>query len=100
MTQQEIEKKSYGRWGEMRKAYLMQEKPQLWQEMNEAQDVDAYLREIQQEMAAKAEHLTQEILQERKVTEAVKAENPMRWISEMEQAQKSTQEILQQELCR
>ena len=90
--------KDYGMWADLRRDYLKQEKPEIWKQLLEEADIEKYLQEYQEEMAAKAERLTKELEKKMKVTEELKKTNVMAWIRRKNQIQQTVLEVMQQEI--
>ena len=76
-----IENKSMtlGRYGRMRKAYLKEHRPTLWNSLILSEKLYSHLREIEVTANERMAQMIPELMQANGVTEELKATDPLRW---------------------
>ncbi len=87
-----------GKYGRMRKAYLQEHRPIIWNEMILTGELYAHLREIDQTAHERLEQMMPKLMQEAGVTEQLKASDPMKWVGLMNTLKSQAEEIILQEL--
>ena len=87
-----------GKYGRMRKSYLKQNRNSLYQGLLLNGKLTAHLLEIEQTANQRMEALTEAMMKTEGVTEALKAENQMLWLGQMNNIQARAEEIVLNEL--
>ncbi len=75
----ETEAKPLGKYGRMRKNYLKEHRPILWNSMILSEKLYHHLREIDETANRRLEQLMPELVKHTGVTESLKASDPMKW---------------------
>lgn len=79
----EVEKKSIGKYGRMRKRYLKEQHPVLYSELLLSGKLYPHLLEIDEACIGRMELLVLQMAKSEGVTEALKAANQMEWVRRM-----------------
>ena len=79
LTLSETENKPLGKYGRMRKKYLQEHRPVLWNSMILSEKLYLHLREIDEAANARLEKLMSKLMKQNGVTESLKASDPMKW---------------------
>ena len=90
--------KPLGRYGRMRRNYLMEQRPVLFNTMLVKGKLYPHLLEIDQTMNRRLEQMMPELMQAAGVTEKLKARDPMTWVGLMNNCRAQAEEILLAEL--
>ena len=90
--------KPLGKYGRMRKTYLKEHRPVLFNAMMVNGKLYPHLNEIEQTMNRRLEQMMPELMQAAGVTEELKARDPMRWVGLMSTCKAQAEEILMAEL--
>ena len=90
--------KPLGKYGRMRKAYLKEHRPVLFNAMMVNGKLYPHLNEIEQTMNRRLEQMMPELMQAAGVTEELKARDPMTWVGLMNNCKAQAEEILLTEL--
>ena len=98
LTLSEQEQKPLGKYGRMRKAYLKEHKPILWNRLLLSEKLYSHLREIDETAKRRMEQMMPELMKRSRVTEKLKAENPMTWVAMMNNLKAQAEEIILKEL--
>ena len=80
MNAQMISEKAYGRFGDAKKQYLMENQKETWDAMLADGSLDPFLTTFQQEMEEKADRMETQMLQKEGVTETLKRQDPIAYI--------------------
>ena len=94
----EVEKKSIGKYGRMRKRYLTEQHPILYSELLLSGKLYPHLLEVDEACEERMELLTRQIAKQEDVTEALKATDQMEWVRRMNSIQNRAEEIVLHEL--
>ena len=94
LTLSETENKPLGKYGRMRKKYLQEHRPVLWNSMILSEKLYPHLREIDEAANARLEKLMSELMKQNGVTESLKASNPMKWTGLMNNLKAQAEEII------
>ncbi len=86
------------RWGSMRKRYLKEHRPVLYNELLLSGTLTAHLIEIDETARSRMEELTSTFAQRAGVTENLKAHDQMRWVGLMNTCRAQAEEIVIDEL--
>ena len=92
------ETKPLGRYGRMRRDYLKEHRPVLFNAMMVNGKLYPHLNEIEQTMNRRLEQMMPELMQAAGVTEELKARDPMTWVGLMNTCKAQAEEILMAEL--
>ena len=87
-----------GKYGRMRKTYLKEHRPVLWNSMILSETLYPHLREIDQTANSRLEQMMPQLMQEAGVTEALKASDPMKWTGLMNNLKAQAEETILREL--
>ena len=90
--------KPLGRYGRMRRIYLMEHRPVLYNSMLLTGRLWAHLTEIDRTAQEQMDSLVAEMAQEQGVTEALKAANQLDWVRRMNSIRNRAEEIIKTEL--
>lgn len=96
LSQQEIQ--SLGKYGRMRKAYLQEHRPVLWNSLILTEKLYPHLREIDETANSRLEQMMLGLMQSAGVTEALKASDPMKWVGLMNCLKAQAEEVILAEL--
>lgn len=88
-----------GMWADLRKNYLLEEKPKDFAELVEAQMVIEYLVAIQDSYSKRFDEMIEQQMEREGIDEEMKAENPMKWVGLVNNIRSCVKEILIDELC-
>ena len=92
------ETKPLGRYGRMRRDYLKEHRPVLFNAMMVNGKLYPHLNEIEQTMNRRLEQIMPELMETAGVTEELKARDPMTWVGLMNTCKAQAEEILLTEL--
>ena len=87
-----------GKYGRMRKKYLQDHRPVLWNTMILSETLYPHLREIDQAANSRLERMMPELMKSAGVTEELKARDPMKWVGLMNSLKAQAEEIILTEL--
>ena len=90
--------KPLGKYGRMRKKYLQEHRPVLWNSMLLSETLYPHLREIDQTANRRLEQILSELMKSAGVTEELKASDPMKWVGLMNTLKAQAEEIILTEL--
>ena len=96
LSQQEA--KPLGKYGRMRKAYLREHRPVLWNSLILSEKLYPHLREIDETANSRLEQMMPGLMQSAGVTEALKASNPLKWVGLMNSLKAQAEEVILTEL--
>ena len=86
------------KYGRMRKRYLQEHRPALWNSMILDETLYAHLREIDQNANQRLEQILPQLQQPAGVTEELKASDPMKWAGLMNTLKAQAEEMILAEL--
>ena len=92
------EQKPLGKYGRMRKAYLKEHRPILWNSMILSETLYPHLREIDETANRRMDQMMPELMRQNGVTESLKASDPMRWTALMNSLKAQIEETILKEL--
>ena len=98
LTLQNPQPKSLGKYGRMRREYLKNHRPILWNQMILSEKLYPHLYEIEETANRRMEQMMEELTKKNGVTEEMKSENPMQWVQTMNRLHAEAEEILLTEL--
>ena len=87
-----------GKYGRMRKAYLQEHRPVLWNSLILSEKLYPHLREIDETANSRLEQMMPGLMQSAGVTEALKASNPLKWVGLMNSLKAQAEEVILTEL--
>ena len=96
LTQQES--RPLGKYGRMRKKYLEEHRPILWNQMILTETLFPHLREIEETANRRLEQMMPVLMKAAGVTEDLKARDPMAWVGLMNICKAQAEEVILQEL--
>ena len=94
----EQETKPLGKYWRMRKAYLQEHRPVLWNELILSEKLYPHLREIDETANRRLEQMMPELMKSAGVTENLKASDPMKWVQTMNSLKAQAEEVILNEL--
>ena len=92
------ENQPLGKYGRMRKAYLQEHRPVLWNSLILSEKLYPHLREIDETANSRLEQMMPGLMQSAGVTEALKASDPMKWVGLMNSLKAQAEEVILTEL--
>ena len=87
-----------GKYGRMRKKYLQEHRPVLWNQMILSETLYPHLLEIEQTAQRRLDTMLQQMAKAAGVTEELKASDPLKWAGLMNNLKAQAEEILMKEL--
>ena len=96
LSQQETQ--SLGKYGRLRKKYLQEHRPVLWNSLILSEKLYPHLREIDETANRRLERMMPGLMQSAGVTEALKASDPMKWVGLMNSLKAQAEEVILTEL--
>ena len=96
LSQQETQ--PLGKYGRLRKMYLQENRPVLWNSLILSEKLYTHLREIDETANSRLERMMPELMQSAGVTEALKASDPMKWVGLMNSLKAQAEEVILTEL--
>lgn len=87
-----------GKYGRMRKNYLKEHRPILWNQMILSETLYPHLLEIDETANRRLEQMMPELMQSAGVTEELKASDPMKWVGLMNSLKAQAEETILAEL--
>mgnify|MGYP005765450501 CR=1 FL=1 len=87
-----------GKYGRMRRTYLKEHRPILFQRLVLEEKLYAHLREIDETAHQRLSEMMPQMAKEAGVTEALKAADPMKWTGLMNTLKAQAEEIILNEL--
>ena len=89
---------SIGKYGRMRKTYLKEHRPILYNQMLLSEKLYPHLLEIDETAQSRLEQMMPQLAKEAGATEELKASDPMKWVGLMNTLTAQIEEILIREL--
>ena len=87
-----------GKYGRMRKNYLKEHRPVLWNRLLLSESLYPHLREIDETANRRLEQMMPELMKKNGVTESLKASDPMKWTGLMNNLKPQAEETILNEL--
>ncbi len=94
----EAETKPLGKYGRMRKDYLKEHRPVLWNSLLLSEKLYPHLQEIDEAANRRLEQMMPELMKSAGVTEELKAGDPMKWTGLMNTLKAQAEEVILKEL--
>lgn len=88
-----------GIWAELRKNYLLEEKPEDYAEIVEEKMLIEYLVAIEEHYSKKFDELVEKQMEREGIDEELKIKNPLEWIGLVNNIRSCVKEILIEEIC-
>ena len=95
---EEPESTPLGKYGMLRKTYLQEHRPILWNQMILSETLFPHLREIDETANRRLEQMMPELMKSAGVTEELKARDQMKWVGLMNTCKAQAEEIILSEL--
>lgn len=95
---EEPESTPLGKYGMLRKTYLQEHRPILWNQMILSETLFPHLREIDETANRRLEQMMPELMKSAGVTEELKARDQMKWVGLMNSLKAQAEEIILSEL--
>ena len=90
--------KPLGKYGRMRKAYLKEHRPLIYNQLLLTEKLYPHLIEIDETAQSRLEQMMPQLAKDAGATEQLKASDPMRWVCLMNTCKAQAEEILMAEL--
>ena len=90
--------KPLGKYGRMRKAYLKEHRPLIYNQLLLTEKLYPHLIEIDETAQNRLEQMMPQLAKDAGATEQLKASDPMRWVGLMNTCKAQAEEILMAEL--
>ena len=94
----ELPEKPLGKYGRMRKAYLKEHRPLIYNQLLLTEKLYPHLIEIDETAQSRLEQMMPQLAKDAGATEQLKASDPMRWVGLMNTCKAQAEEILMTEL--
>ena len=98
LTRSQQETQPLGKYGRLRKTYLQENRPVLWNSLILSEKLYPHLREIDETANRRLEQMMPALMQSAGVTEALKASDPMKWVGLMNSLKAQAEEVILTEL--
>ena len=98
LTLTEQERQPLGKYGRMRKQYLQEYRPVLWNSLLLSEKLYPHLREIDEAANRRLELIMPGLMKSASVTEELKASDPMKWAGLMNTLKAQAEETILAEL--
>ena len=98
LTLSEQPETSLGKYGRMRKNYLKEHRPVLWNSLLLSEKLYSHLREIDETANRRLEQMMPELAKAAGITESLKASDPMKWTGLMNNCKAQAEEMILAEL--
>ena len=98
LTLQNPHPKSLGKYGRMRREYLKNHRPILYNRLILSEKLHSHLTEIEETANRRLEQMLDELTKMNGVTEEMKSENPMLWVQTMNSLKSQAEEAILNEL--
>ena len=96
LSQQET--KPLGKYGRMRKQYLQEHRPVLWNSLILSEQLYPHLAEIEETANRRLEQMMPQLAESAGVTEELKASDQMKWVGLMNNLKAQAEEVILKEL--
>ena len=95
---EEEEQRFIGVWGQRHKRYLKEHKKVVYITLLTSGRLNSYLADIEEQAQERFERIVDQMKQAQGITEQLKAENQMEWVSRMNNIQACAREVVNAEL--
>jgi len=87
-----------GKYGRMRKTYLKEQRPVLWNSLILNGKLDSHLREIDLTAQTRIEQMVPKMAMQAGIMESLKERDPMEWTRQMNSLKAQVEEVIRSEL--
>ena len=98
LTLSEQPSKPLGKYGRMRKAYLKEHRPLIYNQLLMSEKLYPHLLEIDKTANSRLEQMMPQLAKDAGATEELKARDPMKWVGLMNACKAQAEEMLMAEL--
>ena len=98
LTLQNPQQQTLGKYGRMRREYLKNHRPILYNRLILSEKLHSHLTEIEETANRRLEQMMEELVTANNVTEQMKSENPMLWVQMMNSLKSQAEEAILSEL--
>ena len=98
LTLSEQPSEPLGKYGRMRKAYLKEHRPLIYNQLLMSEKLYPHLLEVDKTANSRLEQMMPQLAKEAGATEELKARDPMQWVGLMNTCKAQAEEILMAEL--
>ena len=98
LTLTEEEQRFIGVWGQRHLCYLKEYRRSVYLNLLTSCRLNSYLADIEEQAQERFERIIEQMKQEQGITEQLKAENQMEWVSRMNNIQACAREVVNAEL--
>lgn len=88
-----------GEWAELRKNYLLEEKPGDYEELAESKLLIEYFAGYEEMYSKKFDELVEVQMEREGINEEPKSKNPLEWVGLVNNVRSQVREILTAEIC-
>ena len=88
-----------GMWADLRKNFLMEERPEDLEELEKEHMLIEYLAAIEDKYSKMFEELVERQMEREGIDEDLKAKNPIKWVGLVNNIRSQVREILTEEIC-
>lgn len=94
----EQENIAIGKYGRLRRQYLKEHRPIVWNQMAMKGTLFPHLREVDREAYERLDHMIPALAEKAGATEALKAADPLKWVGLMNTCKAQAAEVILKEL--
>ena len=87
-----------GRWGRLRKTYLRDHRPILYNQLILTGKLQTHLADVNEQAEDRLDRITEQLARSEGITETLKAADQMEWVRRMNSIRARAEEIIQAEL--
>ncbi|MBQ7923407.1 MAG: TnpV protein [Clostridia bacterium] len=98
LTLQNPQQQTLGKYGRMRREYLQNHRPILYNRLILSEKLHSHLTEIEETANRRLEQMMDEMAKANGMTEEMKSENPMLWVQTMNNLKSQAEEAILTEL--
>ena len=88
-----------GEWAELRKNFLLEEKPEDYDELEEGKLLIEYLVGYEERYSELFDTMVEKQMEVEGVNEEMKVENPLKWVGLVNNIRSQVREVLTAEIC-
>ena len=88
-----------GEWAELRKNFLLEEKPEDYDELEESKLLIEYLVGYEDRYSELFDTIVENQMEVEGVNEEMKVENPLKWVGHVNNIRSQVREVLTAEIC-
>ena len=98
IPEEEAKLPSLTKWGLMHKNYLKNHRPIIYRNLLMSGKLFIHCHEIEEQATERMDFMIKQLAEHYKITEELKAADPMRWVQEMNSIKSQVEEIIKAEL--